>query len=224
MQEETEFLGHTISKDGISTSAGLVKTIREWPRPASIKDIQQFLGLTQFYQIYINKFAHIALPLSQLLAGGATFSWDNDKEQAFLTLKTAISSAPALRIFDPDLPTTVETDALGFALGDVLFQTDASGVSRPVDFTLRKLQLAERNYPPHEQELLTVVHTLRMWRYYLDGSHFIVNTDHATIRHFPTQPKFTRRQARWMELLQEYDFDFKYKRGADNTVPDALSR
>src|SRR5690242_10292704 len=45
-----------------------------------------------------------------------------------------------------------------------------------------------------------------------------------TLRHFPTQAKLTRRQARWTELLQEYDFDFKYKRGAENIVPYALSR
>jgi len=150
MQEETNFLGHTISKNGISTSAGLVKAIREWPCPNSIKDVQQFLGLAQFYHIYIDKFADIALPLSQLLAGDATFSWDDDKEQAFIALKAAICSAPVLCIFNPDLHTTVETDASGFAIGAVLFQTDASGVSRPVAFTSRKLQPAERNYPTHE--------------------------------------------------------------------------
>ena len=86
------------------------------------------------------------------------------------------------------------------------------------------MQAAERNYPTHEQELLAVIHALRTWRYYLDGTKFTINTDHATLRHFPTQPKLTRRQARWMELLQEYDFEFKYKRGVDNIVPDALSR
>lgn len=224
MQEETEFLGHTVSKNGISTSAGLVKAIRDWPRPTCIKDVEQFLGLAQFYQGYIKGFADIALPLSALQANGAIFSWDADREQAFLTLKTKISSAPVLRIFDPAFLTTVETDASGFAIGAVLFQTDANGVSRPVAFTSRKLKPAERNYPTHEQELLAVVHALRTWRYYLDGSYFIVYTDHATLRHFPTQPKLTRRQARWMELLQEYDFDFKYKPGADNIVPDALSR
>ena len=224
MQEETEFLGHVISKDGIHTNAGLVKAIREWPRPSKQKDVQQFVGLAQFYQQYINNFAHIALPLTALLGEGVEFSWDDDKERAFTALKDAISKAPVLRIFDPDLATTVETDASGFALGAVLFQTDEHGESRPVAFTSRKLNSAEQNYPTHEQELLAVVHALRTWRYYLDGTHFIVYTDHATLRHFPTQPKLTRRQARWMELLQEYDFDFKYKRGSDNIVPDALSR
>ena len=224
MQEETEFLGHVISKDGIHTNAGLVKAIKEWPRPTKQKDVQQFIGLAQFYHQYINNFADIALPLTDLLGEGVPFSWNSDREKAFATLKDAISKAPVLRIFDPELPTTVETDASGFALGAVLFQTDKNGEARPVAFTSRKLNSAERNYPTHEQELLAVIHALRTWRYYLDGTHFIVYTDHATLRHFPTQPKLTRRQARWMELLQEYDFDFKYKRGTDNIVPDALSR
>lgn len=224
LQEETEFLGHVISKDGIHTNAGLVRAIREWPRPTKQREVQQFIGLVQYYHQYIDNFANIALPLTSLLGEGVPFSWDNAKELAFTTLKEAISKAPILRIFDPDLVTGVETDASGFAIGAVLFQTDENGVSRPVAFTSRKLNAAERNYPTHEQELLAVVHALKTWRYYLDGTHFIVYTDHATLQHFPTQPKLTRRQARWMELLQEYDFDFRYKRGEDNIVPDALSR
>jgi len=178
----------------------------------------------QTWRSSIANFADIALPLTALLGVGTPFSWDQEQEAAFQTLKEAISKAPVLRIFDPDLLTTVETDASGFAIGAVLFQTDEHGVSRPVAFTSRKLNSAERNYPTHEQELLAVVHALKTWRYYLDGSHFIVYTDHATLQHFPTQPKLTRRQARWMELLQEYNFTFKYKKGSDNIVPDALSR
>lgn len=224
MQEETEFLGHVISKEGLKTNAGLVKAVREWPTPKSQKEVMQFLGLTNFYHQYIKSYADIALPLTQLLGSNTTFTWGQEQRQAFDALKSAVTQAPVLRIFDPALTTAVETDASGFAIGAVLFQTDNNGVSRPVAFTSRKLTPAEKNYPTHEQELLAVVHALKTWRYYLDGSHFIVYTDHATLQHFPTQPNLTRRQARWMELLQEYDFTFKYKPGKDNVVPDALSR
>lgn len=224
MQEETEFLGHVLSRHGISTNAGLVKAIREWPQPQSLKDVQQFLGLTNFYRQYVNNFASIALPLYDLTTTSSAFAWNSSQQSAFDALKKAVTSAPVLRIFNSAFRTAVETDASGFAVGAVLFQTDHNGVSRPVAFTSRKLNSAERNYPVHEQELLAVVHALRTWRYYLDGSHFIVYTDHATLKHFPTQPNLTRRQARWMELLQEYNFDFRYKPGKDNIVPDALSR
>ena len=224
MQEETEFLGHVITKDGLKTNAGLVKAIREWPVPANRHEVMQFLGLTQFYHQYIDHYADIALPMTDLLGSTTPFTWSTPQQEAFEKLKAAVTSAPVLRIFDPALLTGVETDASGFAIGAVLFQIDHDGVARPVAFTSRKLSRAERNYPTHEQELLAVVHALKTWRYYLDGSHFIVYTDHATLQHFPTQPNLTRRQARWMELLQEYDFTFKYKPGKDNVVPDALSR
>jgi len=224
MQEETDFLGHTISAEGVHTNAGLVRAIKEWPTPTKQKDVHQFLGLAQYFQKYINRFADTALPLSDLLGEGRPFIWGQEQTKAFTAIKDAVSSAPVLRIFDPALASSVAADASGFAIGAALFQTDRHGNSRPVAFTSRKLQPAERNYPTHEQELLAVVHALKTWRYYLDGTHFIVYTDHATLRHFPTQPKLTRRQARWMELLQEYDFDFKYLKGTDNIVPDALSR
>ena len=74
LQEETEFLGHVISKNGIHTNAGLVCAIRKWPQPTKQKDIQQFLGLCQFYHQYIDGFATITLPLSALLGEGITFS------------------------------------------------------------------------------------------------------------------------------------------------------
>ncbi|GJJ77521.1 hypothetical protein EMPS_09880 [Entomortierella parvispora] len=80
------------------------------------------------------------------------------------------------------------------------------------------MQSAERNYPIHEQELLAVIHWLRTWRYYLDGTRFTVNTDHATFHRFPSQPKLTRRQAGWMELLREYDSDFKYSASEELTI------
>lgn len=167
MQDETEFLGHTITKDGIKTSAGLTKAIRDWPTPKSTKDVQQFLGLAQFYQHYVSHFAQIAFPLSSLLANNTPFSWTDEEQSAFLQLKRAICSAPVLRIFDPDLVTIVDTDASGFAIGAVLLQVDRHGNAHPIAFTSRKLQSAERNYPTHEQELLAVIHALRTWRYYL---------------------------------------------------------
>jgi len=224
LQPETEFLGHILTKDGIKMNGGLVKAIQEWPTPRKQREVMQFLGLTQYYHQHIAHYSHLALPLTELLAKDTRFHWDPPQQQAFDALKNAVTTAPVLRIFDPALLSAVETDASGFAVGAVLFQTDAFGHSRPVAFTSRKMNNAERNYPTHEQELLAIVHALKTWRYYLDGSHFIVYTDHATLTHFPTQPNLTRRQARWMELFQEYDFDFRYKPGKDNIVPDALSR
>src|SRR4051812_25088758 len=83
---------------------------------------------------------------------------------------------------------------------------------------------AERNYAAHEKETLAIMHALAKWRVYLEGRPFIVHSDHATLQHFPDQPKLSRRQARWTEKMQEYDFVIKYLPGKQNVVADAVSR
>ena len=88
----------------------------------------------------------------------------------------------------------------------------------------RKMNAAEGNYAMHERKLLPVIHALRTWWHYLLGNHFIVVTDHNSLKYLQTQPTLSRRQARWAELLAEFDFDIVYRPGKSNVVADALSR
>ncbi|KAK3039204.1 hypothetical protein RJ639_029061 [Escallonia herrerae] len=113
----------------------------------------------------------------------------------------------------------VHTDAFDFALGGVLMQE-----GHPVAYESRKLNEAERRYTTHEKELLAVVHCLRIWRHYLLGSSFIVWTDNTAVSHFLSQSKLTSKQARWQELLVEFNFMLEYRTGSTNSVADALSR
>lgn len=83
---------------------------------------------------------------------------------------------------------------------------------------------AELNYPVHEKELLAIIRALKKWRTDLVGSTFFVFTDHKTLENFNTQKDLSRRQARWMEFLSQYDAHFVYVQGERNSVADALSR
>src|SRR5690349_23292405 len=132
-------------------------------------------------------------------------------------------SAPVLCIPDPAYLFTVTTNASNFAVGAVLCQDQGNG-PQPVAFTSHKMNTHERNYATHEKETLAVMHALKEWRVYLEGRHFIVYTDHATLRHFPDQPDLTCCQARWTEKMQDYDFEIKYILGKQNIVADALSQ
>ncbi|MCO5556306.1 hypothetical protein L7F22_009853 [Adiantum nelumboides] len=123
------------------------------------------------------------------------------------------------RSFEESKEFEVVTDASGLALGGVLTQE-----GRRVAYTSRKLKDHERNYPTHDLELLAVIHALKLWRHYLLSRKFQLVTDHKSLKWIFTQPNLNMRQRRWIELLQEYDFDIKYRPRKDNVVPDGLSR
>ena len=113
----------------------------------------------------------------------------------------------------------VHTDASNFAIGVVLMQD-----RHPIAFESRKLNDIERRYTVQENEMTTIVHCLRTWRHYLLGSYFIVNTDNIATSHFQTQKKLSPKQARWQDLLVEFDYTLEYKPRNANHVADALSR
>ncbi|KAK3026584.1 hypothetical protein RJ639_041604 [Escallonia herrerae] len=133
--------------------------------------------------------------------------------------RSAMSEDPVLALPDVSKSFEVHTDASDFALGGVLMQE-----GHPVAYESRKLNEAERRYTTHEKELLAVVHCLRIWRHYLLGSSFIVRTDNTAVSHFLSQSKLTSKQARWQELLAEFNFMLEYRTGSTNSVADALSR
>ncbi|EDN03595.1 hypothetical protein HCAG_01460 [Histoplasma mississippiense (nom. inval.)] len=96
---------------------------------------------------------------------------------------------------------------------------------RPVAFFSKKLSLTQRRYDTHDQEMLAIVESFKIWRHYLQGCKYPVQvlTDHANLRYFLTTKSLTGRQARWAELLSEYDFFIRYRPGRLNPA-DAPSR
>ena len=65
---------------------------------------------------------------------------------------------------------------------------------------------------------------LKSWRYYLYGERFEIFSDHKSLKYLFSQKDLNLRQRRWMELLEDYDFELQYHPGKANVVADALSR
>lgn len=150
---EVEFLGLIVSTKGVSMDTSRVETITEWPEPTSFKDLQVFLGFINFYRRFIEGYSRIAQPLTGMLKGSykgkkpGPFHWNVEEAEAFRTLKTAFTSAPLLRHFDPSQPIRLETDGSGMAIAAIITQpyTDEARVTRwhPIAFYSRKLKDAE---------------------------------------------------------------------------------
>ena len=118
----------------------------------------------------------------------------------------------------------VTTDASDTGSGVVLAFRPTYKTAKPVAYDSRAFKGAELNYPVHEKELLAIIQALAKWRTDLLGYTFEVWTDHKTLEHFGTQRDLSRRQARWMEFLSQYDATIHYLPGEMNCAADALSR
>jgi hypothetical protein len=134
-------------------------------------------------------------------------------------LKQLLTSAPILRIADPNVDFVVSIDACKEGLRGVLSQNGFV-----ICYESRKLKEHERNYATHDLELAAIVHALKKWRHYLMGRRFELRTDHNGLKYLFDQPTLNARQSRWLEFLCEYDFDIKHIKGKENKVVDALSR
>jgi hypothetical protein len=137
--QETEFLGHWISIEGIHMDQNKVKAIIEWPQLENIKHIQQFIRLVNYYQQFIGGYAEIMHALFKLLKKSKKFKWDKDCNKAFIEVKKQIISAPILVQNNLEKEKTLKTDASDYAIRIRLMQPGDDRKLHPIMFYSRKL-------------------------------------------------------------------------------------
>lgn len=136
-----EYLGMIIWKGHVQMDPVKVQGVANWPQPKCKKDVQSFLGFTNFYQHFIRDYGRIAKPLTSL-TGKVEWTWEDAQIQAFDGLKEGVTTAPVLILPDNDNPFRVECDASDYALGAVLSQ-QCEGKWHPVAFLSKAM--TERN-------------------------------------------------------------------------------
>ncbi|XP_024022581.1 uncharacterized protein LOC112091957 [Morus notabilis] len=114
---EVKFLGHVISRQGISVDPSKIETVLQWERPKNVAEIRSFLGLTGYYRRFVKDFSSIAALMTRLPKKEVRFEWDADCEHAFQELRTRLTSAPILMIPNSDKPYEVYSDASRRGLG-----------------------------------------------------------------------------------------------------------
>ncbi len=223
--KEIKFLGYVIRPGQIEKDPEKTGAVRNWPPPKRVKEVQAFLGLTNYYRKFVPNYARIAEPLTRLTRKDEGWHWDKEQEDAFHALKGSLSGTAHLRIPNPTCEKVLETDASDFAVGACLYQIE-DGQQRPIAYRSRKLSGPEERYEVHDKELLAIVEALQDWRPYLAGTEkpIQIYTDHKNLRNFATTKQLNRRQVRWAEQLADYEFQIHYKKGNENGGADALSR
>ena len=224
-KQEVQYLGHIVSENSIKPEEDKIKAIKDWKQPQNQKDVMSFLGLANFYRKFIDNFSKRSIALTKLIGKNSKFQWNKEQDDTFQDIKNALCQAPVLKLPSRNGKFIVHTDASSEAIGAVLEQEDEHTKSiKPVAYYSQKLQGAQLNYPTHEKELYAIIRSLITWKHYLEGQKFLICTDHHSINYLKTQPQISKRQARWVEIMAEFDFDIQYKPGRTNIVADALSR
>jgi len=217
-QTIVQYLGYTVSQDGITTSPDKVKAVRQYPTPRNVKDIRFYLG---FYRRLIPKFAEIAKPLTEITRKNVQFSWEGRQQAAFEKLETCSDQVLAYPDFQSQFILT--TDASKIAVAAILSQVQ-NGVERPIAFASRQMNKAEQNYTASEAETLAVTWATKHFRCYLYGEKFVVRTDHSALTYIHKFADNNSRLMRWSLRLAEFDFDVENRPGAKIRHVDALSR
>ena len=135
-----EYLGVVVSHDSIKMNPVKVARVTEWPVPTNKKEVQSFLGFTNFYRRFIEGFSQVAHPLFDFTKADSAFHWSMEEQLAFDTLWERITSAPILALLNNSKPYCVEVDSSDFATGAVLSQENPEdGKWHPVMFLSKSL-------------------------------------------------------------------------------------
>ncbi|GKC58538.1 ty3-gypsy retrotransposon protein, partial [Tanacetum coccineum] len=217
-QPTIEYLGHVVSRDGVSADPSKVSAMLEWPVPKNLKESRGFLGLTGYYRKFVQGYGKIAWALTQQLKKD-NFNLNKEATNAFNALKLAMSSVPVLALPNFSKEFVVETNASGYGIGAVLMQE-----GRPIAYYSQTLGPRARMKSVYEQELMAIVLAVQKWRPYLLGRQFVVRTDQRSLKYLLEQRLISEEYQKWLTKLLGYDFVVRYKAGNENKAADALSR
>ena len=220
---QVEFLGRSVSNRGISITPGKSDAIKEWPVPRDRKELETFLGYMNYHRAHVKGYAGVTACLHELTKPKVVFVWEDKHQEAFLHLKSVLSTPPCLAFPQASGTFILDCDASDQAVGAELSQLQ-SKEERTIAYASFVLLPPQRRYCTTRKELLAVVRFCRYFRHYLLGKPFIVRSDHNSLAWLMRFKHIEGQLARWIEELAQYDFRILHRSGSKHSNADGLSR
>ena len=220
---EVHFLGHVVSAEGAATDPNKISAVVDWPTPTSGMDIRSFLGLCSYYRKFIKDFEKIADPLTRLIKKDVPFQWDSKAQGAMDALKECLVKSPILSYPDASAIFVLDCDASEIGIDGVLSQM-VDGKERVVCYCSKSLSKHDCRYCVTHRELLAVVYFAKHYCQNLLGKKFTVQSDHQPPKWLFKLKEPTGQVARWLALLQSYDFVTDYRAGKQHGNADGMPR
>ena len=200
-----------------------VKAVQIFPVPQNQTDVKSFLGFCSYYRRYIKNFAMIARPLHKASETKSSFTWTEETQEAFESLKKHLPSTPILVFPDVKEPFYLYTDASLTATGAVLSQVH-DGKERAICSASKAFSKSQTNYSAKNWELLAIVTFRRHFKHYLLGRKFKIVTDHRALQWLHAFKNPDGLTARWLEKLAAFDYEVQQIPGKSIGHANGLSR
>ena len=226
-----DFLGHSVSIEGLNVLDSKVEAIREYPIPTTRRDLKRFLGLANYYHRFVPKIAEITAPLNELSGGPkstnrAKINLKDRHIQAFKNTKAILAHTTTLSYEDHNKPLMLFSDASDTHVGAVLEQEGKNGEMRPLAFFSKKLPPLKTVRSTFYKELRALYLSLKHFQYRILGRRLLIRTDNKALVGAinNTLKDQSPMEQRYIMLIKEFDPEVAHIAGSNNTVADALSR
>ena len=218
------YLGHIIGSGKHRPDPDRLQAVTGMRAPTTKKHLLSVLGLFNFYRAYVEDYAAIAKPLTDLTAKRMPkiLVWDEKEQRSFDLLRDKICYAPVLSVPEPGKPFRCYTDASDIAVACQVAQCDQDGNEHPVAYASSKLTNTQRNWSVIEREAYAVVWALNRFHNMVFGAAIEVFCDHNPLRNLTENAAKSAKLTRWLLSLQEYNLTIKYIKGKANLVADSV--
>ena len=216
-----KYMGHIISKEGVSPDESKIEAIKNLTIPTCKEDVQRVLGMLTYVSKFIPNFSCKSEPLRSLLKKDTLFTWGPLQQKSFDTLKSVLSTSSVLQFFDVNKDTVVSVDSSKSGVCTVLLQNNL-----PCAYASKALTQAQERYAQIEKEMAAICFGLNRFHEYIFSKRVRVETDHQPLITILKKPlnKCPARLQRMLLQVQKYDIEVCYRPGKQLVIADALSR
>lgn len=190
--------------------------IHRAPFPTDKKCLKSFVRACNVYRRFIANFARRARSLTSILRKEAEPYWHSpttEQQRAFHDLKQALIRPPILSLLKKGMPFIIDTDALQYSMGSTLLQKEFRDLQwqwNTVGYWSKPFSDTESRNSATERECFSVVWVIRTLRPYVEGTTFVVRSDHNAIRFLMNVSDSHGCLIHWRLTLGSFDFTEQY--------------
>ncbi|GMF43140.1 unnamed protein product [Phytophthora fragariaefolia] len=216
LRESVDYLGFTLTANGIQPQKKKTEAIQQIAEPRNKKELRRFLGMITYYREMVPNTSELTARLNRLTSKKVVFVWTPEDAAAFQEIKAALARNVWLAFPDYSRTFHVFADASGRQIGGLIVEG-----KRIIACFSRSLTATQQKYSTMEWELLSVVEILKEYRTMVLRFPVVIHTDHKNLL-FPQENSL--RVKRWKLLLEEYRLSVQYVPGSLNIEADTFSR